>query len=1005
MKPNLANRAEDAWRQLCRLGIASCAAFALTSLTPSSAFAQASDDDDESESIDEVIVTGSRLQANPNLAAATPVLSVTGEEGIIRGNVRVEDFINVLPQVFAGQASEVSNGASGTATLNLRGLGSVRTLVLIDGRRLPYGSSSIASANVDLVPIQMVEKVDILTGGASAVYGSDAIGGVANFQLKRDFEGVEIGGQFSTSYADNDDPFFENVLRAGGQPVPDSGFDGDETLLYAMFGINAPNGRGNATLYLSYEDREEILQADRVYSGCALGQDNGALSFGGFGCVGSANFRLFGNNNFAFQEENGDINGFAGGPSQTFNFGQFNFFQRPSERYNLYAKSYYEINDSVEAFADFSYVNNVSDAQIAPSASFGFGAYNINCDNPLIANNPGTLDLATDVFGCTAQDVIDGNIVSGITASHRNVEGGNRNSRLENSAFRVITGLRGDIADVWNWEAFVQIGETRDTSIASEDFIIANFQQAILVTEDANGNPVCTDPSGGCVPYNIFQRGPNGESLVTDAALNFIGGPGVTQGSTSQFIYGGSIQADLGEYGIQLPTANDGVGALFGIEFRTDELDARPDVISQQPDGGFTGVGGPTLPVAGELEVFEFFSEIQVPLLADKPGAQELTLNAQYRYSDYTAEGNNTSNDFDANAYGFSLAWVPYDDLRARAGFQRAVRAPNVIELFTGQGTGLPNLTSAGTNANGVQLFDPCASSAPIASLAACQNTGVTAAQYGSIFDVISGQTQAITGGNPLLDPETADTLTFGFVYTPEFVPNLSVSIDYFNIVVEDTISAGLPAQQVLDQCLATGLDAFCGLITRGAGGTLAGGSPGVGFQSTNINIAELETTGIDVQVIYDWDLGEHSLRFDYAATILDTLDTTPGPGLDVIECAGFFGNTCGSPSPEYRHRFLATWNTPWDVDVTTTWRHFGATDVDTAAETVETELHDTNYIDVSANWYVTEDIVIRGSVLNLFGEDPPIYSSAGPALGNGNTYPTVFDTSRVFVAAVKYNF
>lgn len=902
---------------------ASGAALALTSLVPLAANAQTA----EEEVLEEITVTGSRLTANPNLSAATPVLSVTAEQAVIRGNVRIEDFVNILPQVFAAQASEVSNGASGTATLNLRGLGTERTLVLIDGRRLPYGSSQISSVNLDVIPLQMVERVDILTGGASAVYGSDAIGGVANFILKRNFEGVEVGAQYGASYNSNDDSFWENVLQAGDQPVPGSSTDGDETLVYGMLGVNTGDGRGNATLFASYEDRKAILQQDRVFSGCALGQDTGPSSFGGFGCVGSGNFRLFGGpGGFAFQQENGSIDAFAGGPTQTFNFGPFNFFQRPSERYTIYGKGHFGVTDNVEVFGDISFVNNFSDAQIAPSASFGIGAYSINCDNPLIQGNPGSLAF-TDIFGCSAQDITDGTIVSGMTASHRNVEGGPRNSRLENSALRIVAGLRGSIADdVWNWEVFTQAAETRDQSESTNDFVVANLQQAFLVTTDANGDPVCIDPSGGCVPYNIFQRGPGGESLVTEAATSFIQGVGLVNGSTSQIGFGGTIQADLGEYGWKVPTADYGVRFLVGFEQRSDELDARPDQISQVPGGGFTGVGGATLPVKGEIDVTEFFTEFEVPLLSGFTGAEELTLRGQYRFSDYEGTGNNTTNPFETDAYGLSLAWAPIDELRFRGQFQRAVRAPNAIELYTGQNTNLPNLSAAGTNANGVQLFDPCASDAPIATLETCMRTGVTAAQFGTILDVISGQTQSLTGGNPLLDPEKADTITFGFVWTPSFVDNLSVSVDYFNILVDDAIAAGIPAQTTLDNCLATGDPAFCSLITRSSSGSLAAGTFGVGFQQTNINIGELETTGVDLQVVYDFDVGEHGVRLDYAATILDQLDLVPFPGGDPIECAGFFGNNCAGdpekgPSPEYRHRVVASWQTPWPVDLNATWR------------------------------------------------------------------------------------
>ena len=1009
MNSILARPKSGACRSLSKFGFASVAAFALASAVPIAANAQETDAEPQ-EVLEEIITTGSRIRSNPNLAAATPVLSVTGTEGDIRGNVRIEDFINVLPQVFAGQASEVANGASGTATLNLRGLGSVRTLVLIDGRRLPYGSSGISSANLDVIPLQLVERVDILTGGASAVYGSDAVGGVANFILKSDFEGVELGYQYGRSYNNNSDNFWANVLEAAEQPVPGSAWDGTEQLFYTIMGGNLERG-GNITVFASYEDRAEISQANRVFSGCSLGQDDGPESFGGFGCVGSGNFRTFGGpGGFFHQTEAGEIIPYTGSPSQTYNFGPRNFFQRPSERYTLYGKATVDINDSIEAFADLSYMNNVSDAQIAESASFG--RHPINCSNPFI-NVPqddgagGTITLSTDVFGCTDTSPTSTEFYDRAFASHRNVEGGPRNSRLENSAFRLIGGVRGAFADdIWGWEAFVQVSETRDQSESTNDFVIANLHQAFNVTTDADGNPVCVDPSGGCVPYNIFQRGPAGESLVTQEATDFIQGIGLVNGSTRQRIYGGTLQADLGEYGVKLPSADYGMSVLFGFEDRKDELSSRPDEISQVDGGGFTGVGGATLPVEGQVEVTEFFTEFELPLVSGVTAMEELTLRGQYRYSDYDRLGNDTETSVDTNTYGVSLAWAPIQDLRFRAQYQRAVRAPNVIELFTGQNTNLPDLSGA-TNANGVQTFDPCATDAPRASFEECARTGVTQAQYGNIFDVLAGQTQSITGGNPDLEPEEADTITYGVVWTPSFVEGLSVSLDYFDISVEDVIAAGIPAQTILDNCLATGDPAFCSLITRDPDGSLAAGEPGVGFLSTNVNLAELETSGLDVQVLYTFDVGAHTVNLDYAATYLDSLDNTPFPGGDPIECAGLFGNECGTPNPEYRHRFVGTWQTPWSIDITGTWRFFGGVDNDDPDEVLESELDTVNYLDLAGTWYLMDDsLSVRLSILNVLGEDPPIFSAAGPAsFGNGNTYPTVYDISTTYVAALRFNF
>ena len=980
-------------------------------IAPIGANAQEAQDD----VLEEIITTGSRIKTNPNLAAAVPVLSVAGVEATTRGNVRVEDFINILPQVMANQGSEIANGATGTAAMNLRGLGRNRTLVLMDGRRLPYGSSAISAPNLDIIPMQLVERVDILTGGASAVYGSDAVGGVANFILKRDFEGVEVGIQQGNSYNSNSRSFWTDVLEAGNQPVPSSSWDGQENLIYTILGGNLADGRGNVTVFASYEDREEIRQADRMISGCALGQGGGALSHGGFACIGSSNFRAFnggGNNPLPtigthFQQEDGTMIPFVSSAATTFNFGPSNFFQRPSERWTIYGKGHIDIYDNLEAFLDLSYTNNESDAQIAPTASFG-GNYSINCDNPFIQGNPGV--PFTDIFGCDAAAIAAGTISTGNRMSHRNVEGGPRSSLRENTALRVAAGLRGSFAeDVWAWDVFVQQSETRDQDISTNDFVISNLDQALLVTTDANGNAVCINPTGGCVPYNMFQRGPGGESLVTQDMLDWLHGIGIVNGATSQTGYGGTIQADLGEYGWQIPWADYGVSVLFGYEYRKDDLRSRPDEISQIPGGGFTGVGGATLAVVGEMEVDELFTEIEVPLISGMTGIQELTLRGQYRNSNYDSAGNMTTNSFDVDAWGFSLAYAPIESVRFRAQVQRAVRAPNVIELYTGQNTGLPDLEPAGVNALGVQLFDPCVSIAPIASQAACANTGMTAAQYGSglVSDVISGQTQSITGGNPFLDPETADTYTFGVVWTPTFVDGLSVSLDYFTITVEDAIQPGIPAQTIFDECLATGDAAFCSLIKRTASGSLAAGiESDSGFTRTNLNIGELETEGVDAQIAYVFDAGRHGHNFDYAATLIDQLDEVPFPGATPIACAGKFSTQCKPPSPEYRHRLLYTWQTPWSIDVTTTWRHFGSVDHQNPAETLETSLDSVDYVDLSGMWYLMDDsITIRLSILNLFEEDTPVATFAGTGTGNGNTYPTMYETGTTYFMGLKFVF
>jgi len=838
----------------------SAVSFGMMMATSAPTFAQDSSDDDV------VITTGTRLNVNPNLTSAQPILSITSSEIAQRGVVNIEELTNTLPQISAAQTAEQSNGASGTAQLDLRGLGAQRTLTLIDGRRLPYGDSASIAVNLDLVPTNLVERIDVLTGGSSAVYGSDAVSGVVNFILKDDFEGFEVDVQYGFAQSGNSRSLIEEVLVANEQPVPGSTTDGEEITGSITFGANLDNGRGNVVGFASYQNRKDIIGADRVGSACTLG--SGGTN--GFGCVGSSNFRRFNNiANFGatdiFQQEDGTFTPFAGGPAETFNFGASNFFQRPSERFQLYTKATYDLNDRVELFADFGYTENTSDAQIAPSASFGFFQRTLNCDNPLLQDPLfNGQSFAQGVLLCTPDQIATGlnpdgsrALISGITATHRNVEGGSRNSRLENSAFRIVGGSRGSLSDQFDYEVFAQYSETSDTDTSTNDFQIDALAQAIDVVTDANGNAVCFDQSNGCVPYNIFQRGPNGESLVTQEALDFIQGVGITTGQTDQLVIGGNIQTDLSEFGFSSPWASDtGVGFLVGAEYRQDGLASSPDQISQRADGGFTGVGGPTLPVEGTLEVVELFGEVEIPLVTDVPFFEELVFNGQYRYSDYDVAGNNVRNSFSTDTYGLQLTWVPTPDISLRGQFQRAVRAPNVVELFTGQSTGLPELSESGTDAAGNTIFDPCSTSTPVASAAACANTGVTAAQFGQVPDIAAGQTQGLFGGNPDLTPESSDTFTLGAVLTPSFLPGLNASVDYFDITIDDAIVAGIGAQNILDNCLDTGDDVFCSLIQRDGAGSLNASGPGVGFTLTNLNAAEISTDGIDLQVNYAHELG-----------------------------------------------------------------------------------------------------------------------------------------------------
>ncbi|NNE40195.1 MAG: TonB-dependent receptor [Marinicaulis sp.] len=1007
------------------------AATALTSVAAMMAPAFAQDDED-----DTIIVTGSRLN-QANLNSPSPVFQVDAGEIDTRGVTRVEDLLNILPQAFAAQTSELANGASGTSSLNLRGLGNNRTLVLIDGKRLPFGSPSFSAPNLDLVPTQLVERVDVVTGGASAVYGSDAIAGVANFVMQRDFEGIMFDGQVGAFQDSNSNEYAIAVLNAGSQPVPDGGLDGRDVLASITFGANTADGRGNVTAFFSYQNQNEIRQGARDYSACAYGPAAaGPTSIGGVACVGSSTFRRFGLSRPSdptfpaglFLNPDGTFVPFVGGVAQTFNFAPDNFIQRNNERFNFSAFARYELTDDVEAYLDFGFTNNTTDSQIAFSGTF-FRNFMINCNNPMLTSPiPGGSSFAEGFLGCTpaqittglnpdgtAADVPLGGVGTGV--GYRNVTGNPRSSFIGLQTYRAIGGLRGNLGDNWSWDAFGQFARTTQSRVATGDLNFQRLQDAFFIIDDGMGNAVCRSGNTGCVPFNVFQRGPNGENLVGQAATNYVEGNGFRNGFTQQYVIGGTIQGDLGPSGMQSPWADGGVQVLAGIEHRRDELNSQPDDVSQIPAGmGFTGVGGGTLPVAGEIRVTELFGEINIPIINGATFFDEFGINAAYRYSDYTTDGNGVQNSFDTHTFAAGVTWAMSPDIRLRGQFQRAVRAPNVIELFTGQNTGLFN-ASAGPNG----LFDPCASGPgnvppPQATAAQCAFTGVSAAQFGAIPDNPAGQLNAVTGGNPFLTPESSDTFTAGVVLTPGMVDGLSIAVDYFDISVDDTI-ATVPPQTALAQCLATGASQFCDLIQRDAGGTLfvsntpPAGIPGfAGVQATNTNISNLSTRGLDLAANYSYDVGGFgSLSWNYAGTILFELSSVPVPGVTTTtECKGLYRGSCGGPNPDYRHRLLTTWQTPWDLDITATWRYYSGVTLDAGQSSggtftptgnvLDDFLDSANYLDLSAQYHVNENIALRAGVQNVFGRDPELSTLAGTAPGNGDTFPGTYDPAGRFL-------
>ena len=936
------------------------------------AFAQA-----PAEKVEKLEITGTRVPS-PNVESVSPISVISAEDIKLEGVRNVENLLNNLPQVFADQGGNVSNGASGTATVNLRNLGADRTLVLVNGRRLPAGSPrGPAAADLNSIPASLIRRVEVLTGGASAVYGSDAVAGVVNFIMNDKFQGVQ--GEINYGFYNHEQGNSVSSIvaaRGVGNPaqfrVPgDISRDGEESDYNITVGSNFADGRGNATVFLGYKKTRAVLQSERDYSACALGSNAN-----GFTCAGSSTSfpgRFIGLSDGSIDHTVG-----AGGNPRPFtsndiyNYGPLNYYQRPSERYTGAAFAHYDVNASTRVYTELTMHDDQTVAQIAPSGLFGL-ITTVGFDNPLLSQGWRTL-MGLNAPGDTADMFI----------LRRNVEGGGRQDTIGHSSYRGVVGVKGDFAKHWNYDVFVQQGRVNYSEAYLNDFSITRAGRAMDVTTDANGNAVCrsaldgTDPA--CVPYNIWAPGG-----VTPAALAYLQTPGVQKGFTEQKVQGASLSADLGNYGIQLPAAKNGVAVAFGAERRVEKLELLTD--SAFTSGDLFGQGGPTISLGGQYTVKDLFAEARVPLVEGKEFMDLLAINGSYRYSDYSTGQS-------ADSYGIGIDWAPVKQARVRASYQQAVRAANVIELFQAQGVGLYDNDS-----------DPCAGPTPARSFADCARTGVTSAQYGTIIDNPAGQYNALFGGNPNLKPETGKTSTLGLVLTP--MKDMSVTVDYFNMKVEDVIG-NLSPVTVLQQCLDTG--AFCNLITRDQLGTLWA-TPQAQIVATNQNLSKYKTSGIDLTLDYNRKLpGYGGINLNFVATYLKEFKIEEFAGLGEYDCAGLYGPVCGTPLPEWRHKLRATWETPWNVDVSLTWRHIDSVLLDRTSSNplltgnvnpVDRELAAQNYIDLAASWAVTKNFTLRGGINNLTDRDPPLSAQVGAGFGNGNTYPQVYDAlgRRVFMS------
>jgi iron complex outermembrane receptor protein len=966
--------------------------------------APAPTDTTKDASLSEVVVTGSRI-AIPNDTSISPVTTINAVTIQQTGVTRIEDLLNSLPQVYADQSSGISNGSDGTATVNLRNLGAQRTLVLVNGRRLGPGDPGGGSqSDLNEIPADLVENIELLTGGASSVYGADAVAGVVNFKLNDHFEGVKLTANAGIYQHHNDDTQgvqtalndFNTENGANFPAAPSNVNTGATKDLSFLAGLNSPDGNGNATFYATYRDVAAVLQSKYSISACTLasGYSAGSYSTGGkFGCSGSST--SYPGRFLDFNGPGGTVTDYTIGPNGTllpfgnadrYNYGPLNYFQRPDERYTAGSFLHYDFNEHVTVYSELGYMNDHSVAQIAPSGNF-LAPTTFNCANPFLSS----AELAAWCGGSTTG-------TSTIYIGRRNVEGGPRQDDLEHTSWRLVLGAKGKIDDAWDYDTYyqrsiVQLAETYYNDVSSTR--VAN---ALNVVTGANGQPECASTAAGlntnCVPWNIFQLGG-----VTPAAVNYISVPGLQRGEVNQTVVHADATGDLGKYGAQLPTAASGIKVNVGAEWRDVNSNFLPDEEFQS--GDLSGQGGPILPVSGGIISREGFVELRLPLVDDAFLAKHLALESAYRYSDYSLG-------FKTNTYNIGLEWSPIEELRLRGSFARAVRAPNIGELYSIQSVGNDGVT------------DPCAVATVGAkpqnyTLAQCERTGETAAQYnnGTLLSNPASQYNGLTGGNPQLGPETALTTSFGVGWQPAYVPGFRVQVDYFDIKIENIISR-IGSDTILQDCLNA--DVLCNYIHRAPGsGSLWLNQTGYVTDLTS-NVGQLETKGFDLDLSQDFDVGAFGkVHTNLVGTYVDSFTVTPIESLPstAYNCAGYYGPQCGTPEFHWRHTLRSTWLTPWHgLDVSAAWRFFsqsrleslspnpnlaaagGGTVANGGISNTDAHIATRSYLDLTASVKLSSNVSLRLGVNNVLDKDPPVIGTSNlPGVyGNGNTFPGVYD-------------
>lgn len=833
--------------------------------------AQAQDVEEDEEVI---VVTGTRIQ-QPDFVFANPVASADAETIQRSGVTNLTDFVQDMPALLNSFDSEESAdtanpGTQGLNLLDLRGLGTSRTLVLVDGRRHVAGNEGSSAVDVNTIPVDLIQRVDVLTGGASAIYGADGVTGVVNFIMRDDYEGVSGRAQYGWS-------------EQGG---------GENTFVSILAGRNFADGRGNVTLAFETSLTEAVNRDDRDYvrlgnreslmedpfggpftrnffrdvryidtsPGGSVAVDWDGIYLGGPDTTGSVD----GNGSLSGMDYLGDgslweegvqsPSGFMIGGSGS-RLDEFNDQLLPGlDRYTLNLRSHYDLGrHRVFGEAKWSRTETMFIAQ----PTYDFGLF-MPIDNPFIPAN-----IVADAM----QPGNLGDDLGGVFMFRDNIDLGATTQAVDRDTYRTVIGLEGPVTNTIDYEVSMVWGRTETTNTyhtRNEE----RWAAAVDVVDNGSG-PECrtasglTFAAGECVPANIWGLG----NLSQDA-IDFVMTDLVHDIAISQFVLSAYVSGDSSEW-FSLPAGP--IGFAVGTEYREEESEYdHSDYAQSFPDDTFWNGNG--VDSRGRYDVAEIFGEVEVPLLRDMPYAEDLTFDAAYRFSHYSSIG-------DAETWKYGLRYRPTEWLMFRGTQAQAVRAPNITELFqpAAETSDLIDdpCDQTNVNAGSIYRYDNC--------LAALTALGLADPDPNNFSNTASSSIPGLFTGNEDLDPETADTITYGFVVEPRFLPGLQIAVDYWEIELQDAIQF-FSGQTIVDYCYDLPQpNQYCDLMERTPTAIVADSIPAGGvsfFTTTSVNVASFQTSGIDLAVRYrlnpeDWGIEQNIGRFQFALNATNLRDYT----------------------------------------------------------------------------------------------------------------------------------